>query len=218
LRKHARQLAHALADAHGLKRGLGTESIARYGPQPRTLEEFRSRRPAAGGFAATPPAARSHFSLHKSSLAAAPFWVWRILRTYQAGEAFPVEVSGHRIAKELTYEAQLYAEEVGGRFVPIWDEMPIAAYLRTQQEKRKRAKRRLANVPFRARKSLKVKAPLVAYLRDGNVIGGGFALTAKQRVAPRTRKHLQELGYPAHGTHVMSEGENASESESSSSD
>ena len=54
LRKNARELAHALADAHGLQRGRGTETIARYGSQPKAAQEFQARRPAVGGFVATP--------------------------------------------------------------------------------------------------------------------------------------------------------------------
>ena len=194
LRKHARQLAHTLADAHGLQRGRGTECVARYGTQPKTVAEFQDRRPPVGGFAATPPAARSHFVHGHPRLAEAPYWVWRILRTYQSGDAFPVEVSGRTVAAELTYEAQLYAPTVNGKLVALWDEMPSAAFLRTAQEKQKRRIRRLRQHGVINKKAATVKAPLVAYLLSGNIIGGGFSLTAKQKVPPRTRHHLKALG------------------------
>ena len=167
LRKHARQLAHTLADAHGLQRGRGTECVARYGTQPKTVAEFQDRRPAVGGFAATPPAARSHFVHGHPRLAEEPYWFWRIRGTYQSGDAFPVEVSGRTVAAELTYEAQLYAPTVNGKLVALWDEMPIAASLRTAQEKQKRRIRRLRQHGVINKKAATVKAPLVAYLRSG---------------------------------------------------
>ena len=167
LRKHARQLAHTLADAHGLQRGRGTECVARYGTQPKTVAEFQDRRPPVGGFAATPPAARSHFVHGHPRLAEEPYWFWRIRGTYQSGDAFPVEVSGRTVAAELTYEVQLYAPTVNGKLVALWDEMPIAASLRTAQEKQKRRIRRLRQHGVINKKAATVKAPLVAYLRSG---------------------------------------------------
>lgn len=214
LRKHARQLAHSLADAHGLRRGRGTETVARYGTLPKTEQEFQARRPAVGGFAATPPAAHSHFVRSHPELADAPFWVWRILKTYQSGDAFPVEVSGQAVAAELTYEAQLYKPTAGGKFEPLWDVMPIAAFLRTGKEKAKRRLRRLRAHGVISKSVKKVKAPLVAYLRDGNVIGGGFALTSKQKVSNRARRHLHALGIPEAGEQ---QGSDAEESDSSAS-
>jgi hypothetical protein len=135
-----------------------------------------------------------------------------VLKTYQAGDAFPAKVSGRSVAAELTYEAQLYSPTAGGKFLPLWDEMPIAAFLRTGKEKAKRRLRRLRASGVISKLVKKVKTPLVAYLRDGNVIGGGFALTAKQKVSPLARRHLAELGIPEADEKPASDPEDTEES------
>lgn len=187
----ARQLVHALAEIVGVQRGVGIDILARYGRQPHTEAEFLTRQPGLGGFVATRAILSSPMAKQEPGLSTMKFWTWRVIRVYQVGEEFDEPIAGRKGAAETTYESQLYVANARGVLRPCWNRMARATFIRTLSEKARNKRRRLLR-SGRAKSSAEVRLPLLGYLRGGNVIGGGFHLTALRRVPPFVKQYLAQ--------------------------
>lgn len=191
VRRTARQLSHSMRDSFRVVRGPRVDVVARYGRQPQSEAEFLARQPGIGGFVATLPAASSAFAQQDSNLVKAAFWTWRVLKAYQPGETFPEPVSGRQVAVEETYEAQLFAPGKDRKMRALWDKMSEAVFLRTKLEKqRHRLQLQRRGAKVKKDKPHRVLAPLTAYLRKCNMLGGGFVLTSGGRVPPLVQQVL----------------------------
>ena len=192
VQRQARQLVHNLAEIFGVQRGVGIDILARYGRQPRTAAEFAARPPGLGGFVASRVYLASPLAQQEPGLTTMKFWVWRVVRVYQVGEEFEQSIGNHKAAAVTTYESQLYVATGSGALRPCWNRVARATFIRTLSEKARHKRKRLLK-SGRAKSSAEVRLPLLGYLRGGNLIGGGFHLTALRRVPPFVKHYLLEM-------------------------
>ncbi|CAE8653696.1 unnamed protein product [Polarella glacialis] len=185
-----RQRVHTMADYFCLARGRDVPLVALYGQQPRTDAAFLAQSPAVGGYVATRRATHSALAQACPQLKRMPFWVWRVLHAYQPGDSFPRPVQGLLVATEPVFEAQVHAasdpDTCRGSLEPCWEELAGGQVMRTMAAKLKaRARRQLFQQQGGKRnidKSDNLLIPLTAFLRPGNLIGGGFHVTPARHV------------------------------------
>ena len=197
------QRSHIKAQRCGVQRGEGVVLRARYGPPPTTAAEFETRPIAVDGFVITPGATHSPLAKASPALAGETLWVWRVLRIFPAGEPLPANTMGRQRVDVDVFEAQVYAPVrpgLGSPMEPCWDKMSRAVFLKTRAE---RLAKRQRNVAQRSAPSSlgsvgspegahdSVYEPLCAFLRAGNVYGGGFFLTTTSRVPAFVRSYAE---------------------------
>ena len=105
-----RQFTHRIGALSGAMRGRLVPVVARYGSQPKTDEEFAARPAGLGCFVATRIFKSSPMAKLSTRLSEASYWIWRVIRVYQAGDEFDAPVHGKTVATEVCYEAHLYSK------------------------------------------------------------------------------------------------------------
>ena len=196
------QFAHSLAKSAQLARAPDVALVASAGRAARSVEEFVQTPVAAGCCVVTRAAPKSPLGRASRRLAELPFWIWRVLRVFDPGSALPANSRHAAQAVDPTYEAHLYCPIVGVRMTtpmrPCWDVQNEQVFLATPSEKEalRGRPRGSSGRPGRKRKrspEAEVHVPLTAFLRPGNLVGGGFGLSASERVPAIVRDYVASV-------------------------
>ena len=198
------QKRHSGAEMFGLSRGPSVGLCTTGSRAPRDIG-FQARLVTPGSFVITRPAPSGPWAKSAPDLPKLDFWLWQVVRVMQPGQPVP---GFSKPSESFTYEAHLQqpanGKSVKGRWTKCFvDHRP--AFMRTEAEKaeQKAASRfwqghnkktsvpsvlsgqqhaRAAAASGRGYKCTTNReallAPLSCYLRPGNIIGGGFALSA----------------------------------------
>jgi hypothetical protein len=149
-----------------------------------TPEEFAASPIVAGCMVLTRPARHCALAKQSPSLAALPYWAWRIHRVMKIGAPLPANSRHIQNTVGATFEAHLYCPEGGqmsGIMQPLWDVQPETLFLSTVAEKRGEGPKRKKD-PENHRSLVHV--PILAFLRPENIVGGGFQLSRVGRLPP----------------------------------
>ena len=202
------QRAHQLSYQFDIARAADVELSVGTSAVPRSAEAFCHNPVAPGCFVVTRPAPKSPLGRASKTLQQLPFWVWRVLRVFDPGSALPANTLHLDTAIQPTFEAHLYCPAHGTSMSsplrPVWDVQSATAFLRTPAEKaakflkaaRKGAAKLVPAVPAGGQASAggaRVHAPLTAFLRPGNLVGGGFPLTMTSCVPQVVRTYVTKV-------------------------
>ena len=187
-----RQRYHSLGNIHGVVRGSNVSvSIPTSQVQAKTVAELEARPVVAGTYVITLPAPSSTLARTCRGLQDVQFWLWKVLRVLQPGDALPANTRHATTASTTTYESQLHVNVApllkNQPFKPLWDKMAEAHFLKTHKEKVRGTQPSSTADP----QSPKMHVPLIAMLRPENIICGGFTLTATQRLPAVARLFLK---------------------------
>jgi len=175
------QRHNILAHRFGVVAGESVQLRSRPGPTPKSDAEFEAQPLMEGRCVVTCAAPHSPLGKAVPRLAAAPFWVWRILKVFKPGNKLPDNSRHVEQLDEDVFEAQLLAHRgrTGARakLSPVWDVIPKAVFLRTPEEKAGPKARKRKRGHAKHLKPEVVHRPLTAFLRTANVLGGSFSLT-----------------------------------------
>jgi hypothetical protein len=161
-----------------------------------SAEKFAQQPVTPGSFVMTRPAPSGPWAQAKSKLSKADFWVWQVRRVIAPGEPVP----GHKKpAAGHVYVSQIFEpkEKSGkGRWTPIFTK-DRTVYMRTAEEKARRKRRRLWGTSKRiiaeaheaSSDDEDIRKPVCCFLRPENIIGGGFACTARGAVPDDVQRY-----------------------------
>ena len=202
-----RQHVHIRGDMCGVLRGSSVPLIARYGAQPRDIDDLLQRPPGLGGFVCTRSFQSTAMARGSEALQSASYWVWRVLRIYQTGDEFDGPVNGKSHAQSTCFEAHLYRLCSGKRYLPCWNRIYGSTFLYTDAEKARKAVKRALKYPSEIPDTKKrkrsptstggnekqhEKVPVWCMLRPDNLLGGGFFLTKQGRLPTFIQKYFDE--------------------------
>ena len=205
LRRHVnpmRQLEHSMAGDMGIARGVDTGLTQKRLAAPKTAEDYAKAPITPGCFVLTdayPKSAAGHAS---PKLAGMPTWVWQIAGTHAAGAALRPNSRGAGVAEERVHEAHLFLASGGDLSKPVrqvWEKRTRPMFLETS-----------AGTAAKASKASKargadeepLRAPIIAYLRADNIIGGGFPLTRYRKIPVVVRGAAKEMSQAAKASKV----------------
>jgi hypothetical protein len=198
------QRLHVLRDIHHFTRASDVELVASAGSRPRIVEDFARAPVAVGCCVLTWAAPKSPLGRASNHLRGQRFWVWRIIRIFDPGATLPQNSRHVAAALEPTYEAHLYSPTSNSYSSPVrpcWDVVDERIFLRTPAEKAARAAKKAVRTRSRSPRhgpppdadpiplGRSIHTPLVAFLRPDNLVGGGFMLSASNRIPTVARSY-----------------------------
>ena len=188
-----------------------------------TIEEFKKRPIEVGCFVFTRQAQHSRAAQECAKLSEIVFWLWKVLRIYQAGHSRchccpkllrpPAITNFGPMASRLgsplphnalniisrpsaSYECHLYTTRAGRN----WASSPVRPVWDLQSEQQfvltqpEREQIRQNWGQLLGTGGPIIHVPLTAMLRPENILGGGFNLTASQFVPSTVQKFLTIVG------------------------
>lgn len=163
---------------------------------PESTSMFEKRQVGVGCYVATRRAGSTFAASAGQSLEDSNVWIWKVIYMYPKGSLLPGNPASLKCAETDIYDSQLYSPAACGSSLfepldPVWESTNSRNVVYTPSEKDDRdAQKKIRKYGEGGRKLM---APVTAFLRPSNIIGGGFSLNDESIVPSRIRSYIETI-------------------------